>query len=505
MDPIAGPRDWWRTTLARPSGLLRHVGFNGVAQMAPLVVAFALTPLLLLRLGLDRFGVWSLALVILATLTTLDGGVSASLARFFALYAARDERRDAGRLLLAAVLLFVPMALVVSAAAYPIVPAIVPHLHIPRALEDEAVMVLRWMPLLAGLALVSSACAALLQGRGQFRALAVAMLASSGTFAAAVIVLVQPGPHLGELLVATALRYVVLVIASLLMAARHLSIRRPLLPSRAIRRELWHYSSRMQLSAASGFVNAQMDALVIAAFLPIRYVGLYGIGMQAASAVRRVPLFAFAPLLTRLATTFRNHGRDATASEFERMERRWLPPVLAYGVVTITAIGFAVPIWLGDRYALSGLTAAILLAGYMVHVGLTGMRTCYVRAIGRPGLETRYSTVWTVTNAAVTVPMALAAGMLGVVGATAATGMLASVYFVVLCRRTEQLPVIVPERRWLGWVTAAGVITVLGELALLQTGLHGFFPLALTGLPVLLAWLVLATGVRRSVAAHVAA
>jgi O-antigen/teichoic acid export membrane protein len=486
----------WR----RPSGLALHVSFNGVAQLAPIVVAFALTPLLLDRLGLDRFGIWSLALVVLATLTTLDGGVSASLARFFALYAARDERAETGRLLLGALLLFAALALALSLAAYPLVPAIVPLLHIPRALEDEAVMMLRWIPLLSTMALASDASAALLKGSGRFRALAVAMLASTGSFAVAVVVLVQPGPHLGELLLATGLRYAVLGLVSLGMAAGQLSFHRPLLPGRAIRRELWRYSSRMQLSALTGFVNAQLDALVIAAILPIRYVGLYGIGVQVASAVRTVPLFAFAPLLTRFATTFRNHGREATAAEFERMERRWLPAVLAYGVVTVAAVGFAVPIWLGDRYVLSGLTAAILLVAYMVQVGLTGMRTCYVRAIGRPGLETRYSTVWTVTNAALTIPMALAGGLLGVVGATAITGVIASIYFVVLCRRVERLPAIAPERRWSALVVVAAGITVAGELAILQTDLHGFYPLALTAVPGLLAWLMLATSVRRAVA-----
>jgi hypothetical protein len=82
-----------------------------------------------------------------------------------------------------------------------------------------------------------------------------------------------------------------------------------------------------------------------------------------------------------------------------------------------------VPIWLGDRYVLGGVTAAILRTGYMVHVGLTGMRTCYVRAVGRPGLEKRYSLVWTVTNTAITIPAVIVGGFIGVVGATAATGL----------------------------------------------------------------------------------
>jgi len=133
----------------------------------------------------------------------------------------------------------------------------------------------------------------------------------------------------------------------------------------------------------------------------------------------------------------------------------------------------------------------VLLTGYIVHVGLTGMRTCYVRAIGRPGLEARYSTVWTISNAALTVPFALLAGMIGVVSATAATGILASAYFVVLCRRAERLPFILPSRRW--WILAAtaACLTVLGELLVLQTDVHGFVGLVLTGVPPLLAVAIL--------------
>ena len=95
-------------------------------------------------------------------------------------------------------------------------------------------------------------------------------------------------------------------------------------------------------------------------------------------------------------------------------------------------IGFSVPVWLGNRYVLSGVVATILIAGYTVHVGLTGVRTCYARAVGRPGLETRYALVWMVGNAVFSIPLALVAGVVGVVTATAVTAVIASVYFVVL-------------------------------------------------------------------------
>jgi O-antigen/teichoic acid export membrane protein len=485
-----------------PSRFATLIGFNGIAQLGPIVVALALTPVLIDRLGVDRFGVWSLALIALSTLTSLDGGVSASLARFFAIYAARSERSDAGRLLIGAVVLFVLLGLTFTLLSYVLAPSLVPLFHIPARLEPEAVWVFRWLPALAILGLVSDAVAALLQGNGQFRALAAATSFSMGTFAVSVLILVHPGAELGPLFAATAFRYISMAGLGLLLARARLAVGRPLLPSRATVREVGGYASRMQLAALSGFVNAELDGFVIAAVSPVRYVGLYSIGLQAASGARSVPLYAFSPLLTRLTTTFRHRGREAAAEEFVELERRWLPSVLGFGVVAVAAIGFSVPIWLGHRYVLSGVTAAILLACFAVHVGFTGLRTCYVRAVGRPGLEARYATVWTVCNALLTVPLALAAGMIGVVSATAVTGVLASGYFVVLCRRAERLPVIYPSRR--GWLLGVGAscLTVAGELVVLRSGVSGLIGLVVSGLPPLVGLGILAGIDRRAARAR---
>ncbi len=482
---------------ARPPELAVRVGFNGLAQLAPMIALLALTPLLLDRLGIDRFGIWSLTLVLLNTLRMLDGGIAASLARFFSMHAAQDDRVGAGRLLVGALLFLALLGLTLTGAAIPLAPTVAGLLNIPTQLEAEAAAMLRWVPSLAALALMSESAAALLVGNGKFRALAGTMWTSAAAFAVVTVILVQPDAHLEALVVAIAVRFLVLLLGSLLLGATHVAFRRPLLPSLATAREVVHYSSRMQLSALTGFVNTEMDALVIAAVLPVRYVGIYQIGMQVAAAARSLPLYAFAPLLTRLTTIFRRAGRQATVTEFERLERRWLVGVLGYGVVAVAAAAFTVPIWLGDDYVLSGAVAAVLLAGYIVHVGLTGMRTCYVRAVGRPGLETRCSTAWTVVNALLTIPLVLLAGVVGVVAATAFAGMVASVYFVWLCRRREDLALILPPAWWLPLLVAAAAVTVLGELAIVYVGVHGFAGLALSGLPAIAGWAIVATGLRR--------
>jgi O-antigen/teichoic acid export membrane protein len=479
-------------TNLQPQGRSRRlpalIGFNGVAQVAPMLVMLGLTPVLIDRLGSDRFGIWSLAVLAIGALTTLDGGVSASLARFFTVHSVRDDAHEAGRLLLGSLLLFAVLGVVGTAIAWVVVPLIVPHLHIPPPLRDETIAMLRLLPAVASIALAGDAAVALLQGNGRFREAAIATVVSVGVFAVAVLTLVDSGPHLQALLAATALRYAVLAVVALLLAGGGVRVSRPLLPARAVVREVGAYASRMQLASLSGLVNAELDGFVIAAVEPVRYVGYYGIGLQVASAARSLPLYAFSPLLTRLTATYGRGGRDAAKSEFDRLERRWLPGVAAYGVAAVAAAPFVVPLWLGreHHYVLSGIVAAVLLSGYMFHVGLTGMRTCYVRAVGRPGLEARYSTVWTVLNAALTVPFAIAAGMIGVVSVTAATGIAASGYFVWLCRGAEGLPSVTPPGRW--WIAApiAALVTVLGEAALLRTDAHGLVGLAASCLPPLL-------------------
>ena len=485
-----------RSLARRRPELASRVGYNGLAQLAPMVVVLALTPLLLDRLGLDRYGIWAIALVVLNTLRILDGGIAASLARFFAVHAVGDDRVAASRLMVGALLFLALLGAVLTLIALPLAPALVGVLNMPAGLEGEATMVLRWVPALAALALMGEATAALLVGQGRFRALAGTMWLSALAFGLAVVLFVGEGAHLEALMIAVAVRYGVLIFANLGLGARHLSLRRPFLPSRTDVREVGGYSSRMQIAAISGFANTELDALVVAAFLPIRYVGLYQIGMQVATGVRSLPLFAFPPLLTRLTRILHLEGRAATVREFARLERSWFAGVLGYGSVAVAAVAFAIPVWLGDAYVTSGAIAAILLAGYIAHVGLTGMRTCFVRAAGRPGLEMRSSIAWTVANLLLTVPLVLLAGVIGVVSATALAGALASIYFVALCRREEGLPLVAPRHSWWITVVAGTLLTVAGELLIVRAGLHGYGALVLTGVPAVIGWAVLAYGAR---------
>ena len=465
--------------------LARRVGWSGLAQVLPLLAQLVLTPYLISVLGLDGFGLWSLVLVFVATLTALDGGIGASLARFFAVHTARQDPEGAGRLLFGAVLVFVVLGIGVTGLVLVLAPFLVGWLDLAPVLRGQAVDALRWLGLLVLLALLHGAVVALLQANQRFTTLAASTGTAQLAYIVAAVALLRPGDAVSVLVWVLAIRYATGVLLGFTLGRRLVRFTRPLLPTRPERAAFRSYAGRMQLSSMTSFLNGEFDALVVAALLPVRYVGIFAAAHQVAAAARSLPLYAFPPFLTTLANAFARRGESGVVAEFDRIQARWLPLVLGYTAVAACAALFAVPIWLGDAFQVAGALAAILTLGYGLHVALTGMRTCFVRSIGRPGLETRYSIFSTVVNVALTVPLALAFGIVGVVTATAVALVLASLYFIWLCRRfaIHDQP---PHPTWWPAIVLAAGVTVAGEVGVRSTGWHGPLAVALAGVPALL-------------------
>lgn len=193
-----------------------------------------------------------------------------------------------------------------------------------------------------------------------------------------------------------------------------------------------------------------------------------------------------------MTVVFAERGLTGSVGEFHALQARWLPAVLGYGAVATNAVGFGVRVWLGHGYGTASVMAVVLMAGYTVHVAVTGIRTCFVRAVGTPGLETRYSLVAMALNLALTIPFAVLFGAVGAVAATAAGIAAGSLYFVRLYGRVAHLHDQVPSQRWLLATALAVALTVVGELLVEYSDWHGVLPLLLAGVPALVGLTVVA-------------
>lgn len=483
----------------RPPGMLARIGWNSLGSLVALVAQLLLTPFLLGQLGVDRYGLWALIVVIITSISVIDGGVGASLAFFFSKHRGTGDAGATARLATTSLLLFAAFGALVTLAFGAAMPVVLAAADVSDSLRREALSLRLLVGPLLGVGLLTSVFTALLAAHHRYRAIGLIATARATALVGGSIALLGGGGLRTVALVSLGAAGVAFVL-SVVAGGRLLDPGRAGLLRPEERRSLWAYASRMQLSGLTSLVSVQLDALLIGLLLPVRYVGIYTIGANVALALRAIPMFALGPVFTHLAQRFAVGGLDAAAGEYRRANHAWCGAVAGYAATVTAAVGFAVHAWLGPSHAQSAAVAVVVFAGYGVNL-LTGAGTSFVRAIGRPGLETRYALWSSAVNVVLTVPCGLLFGLYGIIGATAAGTAFASLYFFRLLRER------VPENLGSPWpafrpagVLAAVAVTLLGEIILWRHAPAGpgVFAAVLTGLPAAVGLAVVAFGARRT-------
>jgi O-antigen/teichoic acid export membrane protein len=234
--------------------------------------------------------------------------------------------------------------------------------------------------------------------------------------------------------------------------------------SRAQRREMLAFGCWMQLNGISELLNNQTDRFVVGAIAGVPMVGTYEIGNTVGRSGRLIPGQYLAALGPRMTSLF-------TAGDRLALETQYLSSFKVLACVSLPLTGLlaaaggpAVRTWLGTRPAHVVAVIVLLVLGYAIN-SLTGPASSWVRASGRPGLETSYGALQTVVNVALTIPGAWLFGLVGVVSATSVAAVVASTYFLVVFHRTQHVPFVAPLGPWLvKLVVVTATATALAHL-----------------------------------------
>ena len=276
--------------MAEPSSSVstipRHLGWNTLRQAAPLVSALLLTPFLLSRLGVDRYGLFALAQASLTVLTQLDGGIGNSAQRFFAVYSGSGDAGRTTRLFTSALTSLIAGGVVIgavmAASARPIVSLLAP----PDALTSDAVFLVYALPVLVALELIRNLLQGLLHANGRWRTTAAVSVVTQALNFVLTLVLVRQGLGVRGVVLALGAQAVGALLLLFASSVSYLwSEELGFLPLADLRGFVG-YAAKHQVVAASAMINLEVDALLIAAILPIRYVAFYSIGAGVATQVR---------------------------------------------------------------------------------------------------------------------------------------------------------------------------------------------------------------------------
>lgn len=171
--------------------LARNAVWNLAGQAAPLVVAVVTIPVLLRALGVDRFGLLTLAWLVTGYFSVFDLGLGRALTQIVARKAAQQDHRSLAR----AVATGLALMLLLGGFGAAVLAALTPWLaqsalNIPAALREEAKFVFYCLAVSVPMVVGTSACRGVLEGLQRFRAVSVIrMVMGALTFATPLAVL----------------------------------------------------------------------------------------------------------------------------------------------------------------------------------------------------------------------------------------------------------------------------------------------------------------------------
>lgn len=379
--------------MARPlitaRALTRGAAWNQLGLALPLLSAILLVPPLIRALGVDRFGVLSLAWLLIGYFSLFDLGVSGALTRLVAERRSLDRDHEVPALVWTALALTAAMGtvggVVLGGASRWLVEV---GLRVPPALQPETLIMVRMLAGILPVVTCTAALAGVLAAQQRFGVLTV-IRAPMGvlTYAAPLLVafwiprLDAVGLALVAVRVAGGIAHFVACLIAI-PGMRRITLRRDQL------RPIVSFGGWMSVSAVVSPIMVYLDRFLIG--------GMYSMAMVA---YYTTP-YDLTTRMTVLALPVVNVMFPAFAASFD-LDRPRTARLLAWGVRGTTVLMFPIALglalfprellglWLGADFAAHAAPVLRLLTIAMFANGLAQLPLAFLQSSGRPDLGAR--------------------------------------------------------------------------------------------------------------------
>lgn len=369
--------------------LLSGMFWNALGRGLPLLLALALTPILVQQMGLERWGLFTLALALVGVFGIFDLGIGPALTRGLSERMGDGaEDAGAGKLVGTAMLALGGFAALGATALWMVLPWLMQSaLNVPPELQAEALAAFRILACAAPLIVLNAALWGVLAAHQKFAAanlvtIPVAVMYYLGP----VILLIFWQSLVGVMLVLVACR--------LANTLSYLWLARPVLPRLSIGNPmmvlpLLRIGGWMTFASVLNQALLYADRFLIGALLTLAAVAYYATPLDLVLRMWILPVAIAQALLPAMASAFRLLP-EVTAGLLRRgallMLLMTLPPCLALAGVGDWVLG----LWLGADFAAGGGMVLRILAAGIFFSCLAFAPNALLDAIGRPDATAKF-------------------------------------------------------------------------------------------------------------------
>jgi O-antigen/teichoic acid export membrane protein len=435
--------NWTASGVGRTRGA--QVARNALAGIASrfgmMAVAFALTPYVVHHLGLRLFGLWSLTGAVAGYLGLLDFGLAGVFVKFITEYV-ESERRDLVRQVVTVGALF--YALFGALLAVPVVllaPSVAKSLGLPASETHTAIWVFEALTLLLVLTLIAGIPGTVVIGMQRMEVASRNVVAAYLVQAAVTVLLLRAGWGIAALVAAG---YVQFAATGLLHYRSARAIfgpiwHNPLKIEWTVTRRLFSFGGWSQLNQVLTIVSLDIGRFIAAAVVGIVSVGYYELGSRLAFTSRSIPGYFLDAIMPAAAAADTREESGALSRMYVSGTLYTVFATCGIGGFLIGASDLVVRVWMGSAYGAVSIVVTGLCIGY-AFAGVAGVGMMVLRATGQPKYEAYCAGVTAVVNLAVTILLAPAYGLAGVVAGTAAGWFAGTLCFTLVFHRLRPGP-----------------------------------------------------------------
>ena len=362
--------------------LISGMFWNAMGRGLPLLVALVLTPILVHQMGIERWGLFTLALAMVGVFGVFDLGIGPALTRGLSERMADGEDAEAGRLVGTAMLALGGFATFGAVVFWLILPWLMGHaLNVPPDLREEALTAFRLLACAAPLIVINAALWGVLAAHQRFAAANLVTIPVAIMYYVGPVLLLMVWPSLVAVMLA-------LVACRLANTLSYLWLARPLLPPLSIGNPamvlpLLRIGGWMTFASLLNQALLYADRFLIGALLTLAAVAHYATPLDLVLRMWILPIAIAQALLPAMASAFRTMP-EVTSGLLRRgamlMILLTLPPCL----VLAGAGDWALWIWLGADFAANGGMVLRILAAGIFFSCIAFAANALLDAIGRP-------------------------------------------------------------------------------------------------------------------------
>jgi O-antigen/teichoic acid export membrane protein len=481
-------------TATRAKSLLAGLGWNTIGQFLIIAINLALTPFLLHRVGATAYGLFALVSSARGLIGNLDAGLGPTGYRYFPVYVGRGNASMTTSLLVTMLTLLGLVVGVETVAVMVFAPDIAKVFSIGsslKALTGETAQLFRiLMPALL-VAALRGPLQRLLMAHHRWAFINYTGIIAALSYAAVALTVSLRTSGLQCLVWGTYAQEAVLTVTTVWACCRYISrqgIR--LLPGPEVR-QILRFGRKIQIAALASSFNYEVDALLVGALFPVSDVAFYSIGVNFSQQVLNLPVNGLNPITQELGRSFGAGGRAALLGSFADTQRKWVTALAVFPVIAALQGWFGISAWLGHGSQTAAATAAVLILG-STPLLMNSIVDVTAKIVEMPEIESWYLGIGVVMNVALTLPIALRFGVIGVPIGTA-IGQVVSFFVCIYLAKRKIGREIFPffyDVRYVP-VLFAAALAALAEWAFrhsMPTGAIGFIACGLLTLPGFLAY-----------------